>query len=221
MSAGSATRFSFRSRATTNFRQFGQPIEILTHLHVREDAQILYGFMTAPERDLFRLLVNHVSGIGPKLALAVLSGMNVNNFKAAVVNNDVAVAFEDQRRWEKNSGANGARAKGQGRRGRGLGSSECGACALTGTGTGERSSPGVDRARLQAGRCPQVGARSTGTRRPREIGGRIAEDGIEANGRRKVTSRKTPNVEHRTSNSEFAFGVGRSAFGVRRLVPKW
>ena len=51
----------------------GQPIEILTHLHVREDAQILYGFMTKPERDLFRLLVNHVSGIGPKLALAVLS----------------------------------------------------------------------------------------------------------------------------------------------------
>src|SRR6184192_1978926 len=67
----------------------GQPIEILTHLHVREDAQILYGFMSAPERDLFRLLVNHVSGIGPKLALAVLSGMSVNNFKTAVVNNDV------------------------------------------------------------------------------------------------------------------------------------
>src|SRR6201989_2337620 len=67
----------------------GQPIRILTHLHVREDAQILYGFMTAPERDLFRLLVNHVSGIGPKLGLAVLSGMSVNNFKTAVVNNDV------------------------------------------------------------------------------------------------------------------------------------
>lgn len=68
-----------------------QPIRILTHLHVREDAQILYGFMTPPERDLFRLLVNHVSGIGPKLALAVLSGMSVKNFKAAVVNNDVAL----------------------------------------------------------------------------------------------------------------------------------
>ncbi|PYI88070.1 MAG: Holliday junction branch migration protein RuvA [Verrucomicrobia bacterium] len=63
----------------------GQSIEMLTHLHVREDAHILYGFMTAPERDLFRLLVNHVSGIGPKLALAVLSGMSVNNFKTAVV----------------------------------------------------------------------------------------------------------------------------------------
>ena len=46
--------------------------------------------MTAAERDLFRLLVNNVSGIGPKLALAVLSGMSVNSFKAAVVNSDVA-----------------------------------------------------------------------------------------------------------------------------------
>lgn len=66
----------------------GQPIHILTHLAVREDAHVLYGFMTAPERDLFRLLVNNVSGIGPKLALAVLSGMSVSNFKSAVVNSD-------------------------------------------------------------------------------------------------------------------------------------
>jgi len=68
----------------------GQPIRILTHLAVREDAHILYGFMSAPERDLFRLLVNNVSGIGPKLALAVLSGMSVSNFKTAVVNSDIA-----------------------------------------------------------------------------------------------------------------------------------
>ncbi|MFN2509012.1 MAG: Holliday junction branch migration protein RuvA [Chthoniobacterales bacterium] len=67
----------------------GQPVHILTHLHVREDAHVLYGFMSAAERDLFRLLVNNVSGIGPKLALAVLSGMSVGNFKSAVVNNDV------------------------------------------------------------------------------------------------------------------------------------
>src|SRR5216110_2314681 len=67
----------------------GQPIHILTHLAVREDAHVLYGFMTVAERDLFRLLVNNVSGIGPKLALAVLSGMSVSNFKSAVVNNDV------------------------------------------------------------------------------------------------------------------------------------
>ena len=69
----------------------GQPVHILTHLHVREDAHILYGFMTASERDLFRLLVNNVSGIGPKLALAVLSGMSVSHFKSAVINADIAL----------------------------------------------------------------------------------------------------------------------------------
>src|SRR5437899_12125994 len=68
----------------------GQPIRILTHLAVREDAHILYGFMSAAERDLFRLLVNNVSGIGPKLALAVLSGMSVSNFKTPVVNSAFA-----------------------------------------------------------------------------------------------------------------------------------
>jgi Holliday junction DNA helicase RuvA len=68
----------------------GQSIRILTHLAVREDAHVLYGFISAAERDLFRLLVNNVSGIGPKLALAVLSGMSVTNFKAAVVNSDTA-----------------------------------------------------------------------------------------------------------------------------------
>jgi Holliday junction DNA helicase RuvA len=73
-----------------NLPATGQPIRILTHLVVREDAHVLYGFMTPPERDLFRLLVNNVSGIGPKLALAVLSGMSVTNFKSAVVSSDVA-----------------------------------------------------------------------------------------------------------------------------------
>jgi Holliday junction DNA helicase RuvA len=68
----------------------GANIRILTHLQVREDAHILYGFMTGEERDLFRLLVEHVSGIGPKMALAVLSGMSVASFKAAVVNGAVA-----------------------------------------------------------------------------------------------------------------------------------
>jgi Holliday junction DNA helicase RuvA len=69
----------------------GQAVHVLTHLHVREDAHVLFGFMTSAERDLFRLLVNNVSGIGPKLALAVLSGMSVSNFKSAVVNGDVAL----------------------------------------------------------------------------------------------------------------------------------
>ena len=68
----------------------GAPVRVLTHLQVREDAHTLYGFMTAPERDLFRLLVNRVTGIGPKLGLAVLSGMSVGAFQAAVVGNDLA-----------------------------------------------------------------------------------------------------------------------------------
>jgi Holliday junction DNA helicase RuvA len=68
----------------------GQRIRLLTHLQVREDAHVLYGFITEPERDLFRLLLNNVSGVGPKLALAVLSGMSVANFKAAVVAGDIA-----------------------------------------------------------------------------------------------------------------------------------
>lgn len=68
----------------------GQSLRLLTHLQVREDAHLLYGFASVEERDLFRLLVNRVSGVGPKLALAVLSGMDVVRFKAAVVESDIA-----------------------------------------------------------------------------------------------------------------------------------
>lgn len=69
--------------------QPGQDVRLLTHLAVREDAHVLYGFMSVPERELFRLLINSVSGIGPKLALNVLSGMNVTAFRGAVANSDV------------------------------------------------------------------------------------------------------------------------------------
>jgi len=69
--------------------QPGQPIKLLTHLVVREDSHTLYGFMTAAERELFRLLVNSVSGIGPKTALNVLSGISVTAFRGAVANGDV------------------------------------------------------------------------------------------------------------------------------------
>ena len=69
----------------------GQPIKILTHLQVREDAHVLFGFMSHAERDLFRLLVTHVSGIGPKTALDVLSGTTVSNFKSAVVAGDAGL----------------------------------------------------------------------------------------------------------------------------------
>jgi Holliday junction DNA helicase RuvA len=66
----------------------GQPVKILTHLVVREDAHILYGFMTATERELFRLLINTVSGIGPKIALNILSGITVTAFRGAVAGGD-------------------------------------------------------------------------------------------------------------------------------------
>jgi len=68
----------------------GSRLRILTHHHVREDLQLLYGFSSAEERDLFRLLLAHVSGVGPKLALAILSGMSVDAFKSAVVTSDIA-----------------------------------------------------------------------------------------------------------------------------------
>ncbi len=67
----------------------GGDVKLLTHLVVREDAHVLYGFMTVAERELFRLLINTVSGIGPKIALNILSGMNPVAFRGAVANGDV------------------------------------------------------------------------------------------------------------------------------------
>jgi holliday junction DNA helicase RuvA len=65
-------------------------VKLLTHLHITDRDHTLYGFATKDERDLFRLLMDRVSGIGPKLALAVLSGMQVNAFKDNVIRGDVA-----------------------------------------------------------------------------------------------------------------------------------
>lgn len=62
----------------------GEEAKVLTHFIVREDAHQLYGFATEEERNLFRLLVS-VSGVGPKMALAVLSGMGAAEFRKAIV----------------------------------------------------------------------------------------------------------------------------------------
>ena len=67
----------------------GTHVKLLTHFVVREDAHLLFGFASSAERDLFRLLLQHVTGVGPKIALAVLSGMSVAQFKSAVVNGEV------------------------------------------------------------------------------------------------------------------------------------
>ncbi len=61
----------------------GEPVTLLTHFVVREDAQLLFGFLTAPERATFRELVK-ISGVGPRTALAILSGLSVAELAQAV-----------------------------------------------------------------------------------------------------------------------------------------
>jgi len=67
----------------------GHDVHLLTHLVVREDAHVLYGFGTEEERRLFRSLLK-VSGVGPKIALALLSGISVEGFRHCIENQDVA-----------------------------------------------------------------------------------------------------------------------------------
>ena len=67
----------------------GEEVRLLTHLVVREDAHILYAFGTEDERRLFRSLIK-VSGVGPKIALALLSGISVEAFALCVQNQDIA-----------------------------------------------------------------------------------------------------------------------------------
>lgn len=68
----------------------GDTVTIRTYMHVREQAIVLFGFASEGEKDLFRLLIDRVSGIGPSIAIAVLSGMPPERFKQAVVEGDVA-----------------------------------------------------------------------------------------------------------------------------------
>jgi Holliday junction DNA helicase RuvA len=67
----------------------GAPVTLLTHFVVREDAQLLFGFLTPPERETFRALIK-ISGVGPKMAMALLSGLNVDELAQAVAQQDVA-----------------------------------------------------------------------------------------------------------------------------------
>ncbi|WP_291012511.1 Holliday junction branch migration protein RuvA [Hydrogenophaga sp.] len=72
-----------------NLPGVGEPVSLLTHFVVREDAQILYGFGSASEREAFRQLVK-ISGVGPRTALSVLSGMSVADLAQAVSAQDSA-----------------------------------------------------------------------------------------------------------------------------------
>ncbi len=66
-----------------NLPELGGKVSLLTHFVVREDAQILYGFASAPEREAFRQLIK-ISGVGPRTALSVLSGMSVGELAQAI-----------------------------------------------------------------------------------------------------------------------------------------
>ncbi|WP_456267305.1 Holliday junction branch migration protein RuvA [Kushneria sp. AK178] len=65
----------------------GETVRLHTHLSVREDAHLLYGFIDEPERRLFRELIR-ISGVGPRLALAILSGMERQQFMKSVMDDD-------------------------------------------------------------------------------------------------------------------------------------
>jgi Holliday junction DNA helicase RuvA len=66
-----------------NLPAIGERVTLLTHFVVREDAQVLFGFLTHEERSTFRLLVK-ISGVGPRTALSILSGLSVSELAQAV-----------------------------------------------------------------------------------------------------------------------------------------
>jgi len=76
---------------TTLFQlpQLGSELTLVTHFVVREDAQLLYGFIDERDRRLFRQLIR-VTGVGPKLALTILSGMDAGSFARCVQRNDIS-----------------------------------------------------------------------------------------------------------------------------------
>ena len=75
----------------------GAEVRLRIHTHVREDALMLYGFVTAEEKSIFEKLIS-VSGIGPKLAITVLSGLNTGDLVTAIRNRVEGQARKDRRR---------------------------------------------------------------------------------------------------------------------------
>ncbi len=66
----------------------GQPTFLNTHVVYREDSQAIYGFATAAERDFFRLLIEKVSGVGPKVAMALMSHLSLPSLQGAIAGSD-------------------------------------------------------------------------------------------------------------------------------------
>ena len=83
--------YEIQAPMTTCYKlpEIGQPVTLFTHLTVREDAHLLYAFSDAKERELFRELIK-VNGIGPKVALTILSGMDGHTLLKCVMENNIA-----------------------------------------------------------------------------------------------------------------------------------
>jgi len=72
-----------------NLPALGETVQLQTHLSIREDAHVLFGFSTEADRRMFRMLIK-VNGVGPKLGLAILSGQSVDEFHRCIHDNDTA-----------------------------------------------------------------------------------------------------------------------------------
>jgi len=69
--------------------EIGQPVQLYTHFVVREDAQLLYGFLLRQDRDMFRVLIK-VNGVGPKMGITILSGLDSHSLARCVMDNEVS-----------------------------------------------------------------------------------------------------------------------------------
>lgn len=87
--AGVGYEVGVTGRTFVELPGIGSEIVLHTHLHVREDQMALYGFTTSDDRELFRLLLG-VSGVGPKVALAILATMTSDDLRRVVVSDDVS-----------------------------------------------------------------------------------------------------------------------------------
>jgi len=69
--------------------EIGQSVQLYTHFVVREDAQLLYGFSLRQDRDMFRVLIK-VNGVGPKMGITILSGLDSHSLARCVMDNEVS-----------------------------------------------------------------------------------------------------------------------------------
>ncbi|HEY3373764.1 MAG TPA: Holliday junction branch migration protein RuvA [Candidatus Aquicultor sp.] len=88
--AGVGYRVHMSNNALAAMPPRGEPVFVYTYMHVREDSMQLFGFNSVAEREVFEKLIS-VSGIGPKVALAILSAFEVNALKAAIASEDIAL----------------------------------------------------------------------------------------------------------------------------------